>query len=86
MKIALVQINPVIGDFERQCKSIIAYAARAREKGCGLVIFPEMAVCGYPPKDLLERDAFVRSNQEALAHLIRAISGIGVLLGVVSPN
>ena len=86
MKIALVQINPVIGDFERQCQSIIAYAAQARAKNCDLVVFPEMAVCGYPPKDLLERNAFVRANQAALDYLVRSISGIGVLLGVVLPN
>ncbi len=86
MKIALVQINPVIGDFVRQCQSIVASAADARTKGCGLVIFPELAVCGYPPKDLLERDAFVRANQEALEYLVRTINGIGVVLGMVSPN
>lgn len=47
MKIALVQINPVIGDFGHQCRCILSYAQEAKNRGCDLVVFPEMAVCGY---------------------------------------
>jgi NAD+ synthase/NAD+ synthase (glutamine-hydrolysing) len=86
MKIALVQINPVIGDFEHQCQSITSYAQRAIDRGCDLVIFPEMAVGGYPPRDLLEQNAFISANEKALDHLVQNITGIGVVVGFVAPN
>ncbi len=86
MKIALVQINPVIGDFERQCRSMASKAASAKEMGCDLIIFPELAVCGYPPRDLLEQKAFIDANQSALEWLVNTITGIGVVLGFVAPN
>lgn len=86
MKIALVQINPVIGDFERQCRRILSYAQQAKEQGCDLVIFPEMAVCGYPPRDLLEQKAFIEANQQALEYLVHTITDIGVVIGFVTFN
>lgn len=86
MKFALVQINPVIGDFQRQCRNIIAYAKRAKGLGCDLVIFSEMVVCGYPPRDLLEQRAFIEANQTALASLVNSISGIGVIVGFIADN
>ena len=86
MKIALVQINPVIGDFEKQRQSIIAYAEQAKQQGCELVVFSETVVCGYPPRDLLEQKAFVEANQTALAALVNTIFGIGVILGFVAAN
>jgi NAD+ synthetase len=86
MKIALIQINPVIGDFERQCRSIIAYAESARGRGCDLAIFSEMVVCGYPPRDLLEQKAFVDANRTALESLVGTIAGIGVIVGFAAAN
>lgn len=86
MKLALVQINPVIGDFEGQCRSIVSFAEQARSKGCDLVIFPEMAVCGYPPRDLLEQRAFVEASQDAVEYLVNTIEGIAVVVGCVAFN
>ncbi len=86
MKIALAQINPLIADFRHQCRTIVELARQARDGGCDLVIFPEMAVCGYPPRDLLERRSFVDANRRALEHLVHAIDGIGVLVGLVERN
>lgn len=86
MKIALGQINPLIGDFERQCKRIINFAERAIKEGCELVIFPELALCGYPPRDLLEQPAFISANQSALDYLVKTIRGIGVVVGFVAGN
>ncbi len=86
MKIALAQINPLIADFKRQCWNIVASAEQAKAGGCDLVIFPEMAVCGYPPRDLLEQRTFVDANQHALEHLVNAIHGIGVVVGLVARN
>ena len=86
MKIALVQLNPVIGDFKYQCQQIVAHAEKAKARGCDLAVFAEMAVCGYPPKDLLERKSFVEANRQAVEHLVNTISGIGILLGYVAAN
>lgn len=86
MKIALAQINPLIADFKGQYRKIVAFADKAKARGCDLVVFPEMALCGYPPRDLLEQTAFSDANQRALEHLVNSIQGIGVLLGLVTHN
>ncbi len=86
MKIAIVQTNPVIGDFEHNAAGIIAMADRARRAGCQLVVFPELSVPGYPPRDLLEKRDFVDTNLDCLACLTTAIRGIGVVCGVVEHN
>ena len=81
MKIGLVQINPVIGDFAHNSEQVVSWAEKAREKGCDLAIFSELALCGYPPQDLLERPAFIVEHDKALRELIPRISGIGVIFG-----
>lgn len=87
MKIALAQTNPVIGDFARNCRSVVEMIRKAAEAGCGLVVFPELTLCGYPPQDLLLRPAFVAAHDRALAGVIAAIpSGIGVVLGGIAVN
>lgn len=69
MKIALAQINPTVGDFAGNTKKILEYAARAGDLGVGLVVFPELAVCGYPPADLLEKAVFVSRAEQAVAEI-----------------
>ena len=81
MKIALVQINPVIGDFSYNSAQIISWADKARRLGCDLAVFPELVLCGYPPQDLLERSAFIVEHDKALQTLISGISGIAVICG-----
>jgi NAD+ synthase (glutamine-hydrolysing) len=81
MKIALVQINPIIGDFSYNSAKIISWANKARKKGCDLAIFSELALCGYPPQDLLEQPAFIADHNKALQDLINGISGIGIICG-----
>ena len=81
MKIALIQTNPIIGDFAYNCKKIISWTKTAKEQGCRLVIFPEMAVSGYPPQDLLEREAFVNNQCKAIESLIAELPEIDVLFG-----
>ncbi|MDW7774276.1 MAG: NAD+ synthase [Desulfobulbaceae bacterium] len=83
MKIALVQTNPVIGDFAGNSAKIIDRIKTAREDGCGLAVFPELSLCGYPPQDLLERNDFLQAHDRHLQPLIGQIHGIGVLLGVI---
>lgn len=87
MRIALAQINPVLGDFENNKSKIVSYAARALEKKAELVIFPEAALFGYHPFDLLEREAIVNQQLKALQGLVKAIpEGIHVLVGGFEKN
>ena len=83
MKIALVQTNPVIGDFAENSKRILTALDQARDAGCDLAVFPELSLCGYPPRDLLERPAFLDAHDQALQKLIGRIHGIGCVLGVL---
>ena len=61
MKVALGQINPTIGDFEGNRRLVLDATAAAEQQGAELAIFPELALAGYPPRDLLERTAFLDS-------------------------
>jgi NAD+ synthetase len=83
VKVALAQINPVIGDFTGNCNKIVDYSRQAALRGCSLVIFPELTVCGYPPLDLLERSSFIRDQEDALSRLLPALPQIDVLIGAV---
>jgi NAD+ synthetase len=81
VKIALVQINPVIGDFERNCRKIKSWSGKAKARGCELVIFPELAVSGYPPQDLLERKSFLAAHDAAIGKLLGELPGLDVMFG-----
>jgi len=83
MKIALGQINPIIADFQYNTSLIREASERAKRKGCSLVVFPELSLSGYPPKDLLEKPAFVDENLRQLHALATEIRGISVLCGYV---
>ncbi len=85
MKIALGQINPVVGDFAGNSAKIIDYAAKAKSQGAGLILFPELSVCGYPPRDLVERASFVEHNRDAAENIARETQGIAVICGLVTP-
>lgn len=84
MKIALGQINPVVGDFAGNMRKIIDFAARARGGGAEIVMFPELSVCGYPPRDLVERESFVAHNRQAAEQIARETRGIAVICGLVT--
>ena len=83
MKIALVQINPVIGDFAGNSRKILDACLTACEKGCGLIVFPELALSGYPPCDLLERPSFLADHDRVLGDLLSRLPDIDVLLGCI---
>ena len=85
VKIALGQINPTVGDFCGNAAKIIDFAVRARTAGAGLILFPELSVCGYPPRDLVERPAFVARNRESVEKIAAATAGIAVICGLVTP-
>lgn len=85
MKIALGQINPTVGDFTGNSCKIIENAKRAQAAGAQMILFPELAVCGYPPRDLLEKPTFVARNSQAIERIAAAAPGIAVVCGYVSP-
>ncbi len=85
MKIALGQINPIVGDFAGNSAKIIDYAHRAKSQGAGLILFPELSVCGYPPRDLVERASFVDHNRETAEYIARETQDIAVVCGLVTP-
>lgn len=86
MKIALAQLNLTIGDFQKNLNRIVKFAEDARKQDCDLVVFSELALSGYPPRDLLEKDDFVEANLDCLQQLIKTIRGIGVICGYVDRN
>ncbi len=84
MKMALIQTNPTVGDFDGNLQAILSWAERAREAGCGLAIFPELALSGYPPLDLLERPAFIDRQLRAGRELAERALGIDLLGGLIT--
>jgi len=85
VKLGLAQINPTVGDFSGNSQKIIEFARDAHAQGAQLALFPELAVCGYPPRDLVEKPAFVARSQEAVEEIARAVPQITVICGFVSP-
>ncbi len=81
MKIAIAQINCTVGDLAGNVARILDFAARARAQSASLLVTPELALCGYPPEDLLLRDDFYRSCDIALDQLAAGIEGITVVVG-----
>jgi NAD+ synthase (glutamine-hydrolysing) len=81
MRIAIAQINCTVGDIDGNCKKILQYAEKARAEGATLMISPELALCGYPPEDLLLREDFNKACEAALKDLAAKIWGIAVLVG-----
>jgi len=85
VKIALGQINPTVGDFEGNAARIIDFARRARDRAAELVVFSELCVCGYPPRDLVEKPSFVQANCRAASQIAESTRGIAVVVGLVTP-
>ncbi len=85
MKIALGQINPTVGDFSGNAAKMVEFSRRAQTAGGGLILFPELSVCGYPPRDLVERSSFVTHNREWAEKIAADTIGIAVICGLVTP-
>jgi len=84
VRIALAQINPTIGDFSGNTRKIRDFYERSAEQGAELVIFPELAICGYMPGDFLEKDSFLKRCESALLEVAALTAGEGkpaVLVG-----
>lgn len=83
LRLALAQMNATVGDFEGNATRIRAAIDSARSAGSDLVAFPELAVCGYPPEDLLLKPAFIDDNRRAVEDLVPLTKGLTVVVGFV---
>src|ERR1700680_242854 len=81
MRLALAQINSVVGDLDGNARRILERLDEARDANADLVLFPELAVTGYPPEDLLLRPAFIRAARRSVEALAAASPGIVALVG-----
>jgi NAD+ synthase (glutamine-hydrolysing) len=83
LRIALAQINTVVGNFTFNTEKIISNIASSRDLGVDLVTFPELAICGYPPEDLLFKTNFINENRKSLEQIISVCKGITAIVGFV---
>ena len=81
LRLALCQLNLTVGDIPANEAAIAAALERAREQGAGLALFPELAVTGYPPEDLLYKEHFLRDARAAVERLAAAATGIVAIVG-----
>ena len=86
MKIALAQINVHVGNFTSNLEKMLGYVASAEEQGADLVVFPELATTGYPPRDFLEFDDFIDKAEEVVNELAKAAEGIAIMVGSPARN
>jgi NAD+ synthase (glutamine-hydrolysing) len=86
MRIALAQINPIVGDLAGNSEKILRYVKAAKSKGADVVTFPELALCGYPPQDLVLKKVFIDDCESALKKLSQGITGILVIAGTITRN
>jgi NAD+ synthase (glutamine-hydrolysing) len=84
MKIALAQIDTTVGDFAGNLDRIVRFAARAAERHADLAVFPELALCGYPPRDLVEKPDFIRRSEQEMERLAGLLPrGLPAVVGYV---
>src|SRR5438105_82984 len=86
MRIALAQINPTVGDLAGNVRKILDFIARAKSAGAVLVVFPELSVIGYPPKDLLLKPQFIDDNLRAVRMIASRVHGIDTIVGYAERN
>ena len=84
VRIALAQVNPTVGDFTGNAAKIIEFARHARQGRADLVLFPELSVCGYPPRDLVEKPDFVDRCRQSLEEIAAQTRDIVCVCGFVS--
>src|SRR5581483_11354797 len=80
MRIALAQINTTVGDLAANAAKILDFAGQGERAGAELVVFPELALTGYPPRDLVEKHSFLDRTEEALQNIAAESAGIHAAL------
>jgi NAD+ synthetase len=86
MKVALAQTNPVVGDIDGNSRKILRFVRDAERVGADLVVFPELAVLGYPPRDLLLKKTLIRDNLAAVERIAAQTGPTTVVVGYARPN
>lgn len=86
LRIAMAQINTTVGDFDGNVKKILGAIDNARAHVADIVTFPELAVCGYPPEDLLFKPQFIQANLQALQQIVKSSKDIAVIVGFVDAD
>lgn len=86
MKIAIAQMNTTVGALNANTQKIIAHIQQARSQGVELILFPELAITGYPPMDLLDRPDFIELNLQCLQKIAEASQNISTIVGFIDPN
>ena len=86
MRLFIGQCNPILGDFAHNTKNILQAIGEAKKALCDLVVFPEMAICGYNPEDLFFEKGFVSKAETALTVIAKACVGLSVIVGTVREN
>src|SRR3954453_17186261 len=81
MRLALAQINSVVGDLDGNASKVVEWLEQEREANTDVVLFPELVVTGYPPEDLLLPPGFIRAARRAVDGIAKATRGITVLVG-----
>ncbi|HEX9742462.1 MAG TPA: NAD+ synthase [Nitrospiraceae bacterium] len=85
-RLAMAQMNPTVGDMEGNVRRIAGWLREAKKAGADLVAFPELAITGYPPEDLLLKPRFLRENSRALKEIVRQSRGLAVVVGCVGES
>ncbi|MCX5725075.1 MAG: NAD+ synthase [Nitrospirae bacterium] len=85
-RIAMVQMNPTVGDLDGNVRRITAWLREAKKAKADLVAFPELAITGYPPEDLLLKPRFISDNRRALQEVVRQCRGLAAVVGFVSQS
>ena len=86
MKIALAQLNYHIGNFEQNTNKIIDAIKQAQSQQVSIIVFSELSVCGYPPRDFLEFDDFITQTNDAIKRICKACSNITAIIGAPVKN
>src|SRR5438552_12288555 len=81
MRLALAQINSIVGDLEGNRRRVVDRLEEAKRNGADLLLFPDVIVTGYPPEDLLLRPGFIRAAERTLEEIARSCRGIAALVG-----
>jgi NAD+ synthase (glutamine-hydrolysing) len=86
LRIALAQINPVVGDLTGNARKIVSYIKKARRKKADIIAFPELTVTGYPPEDLLLKPHFIQDNRDVLHSVVAETENMTAVIGFVDRN
>lgn len=86
MKIAIAQMNPLVGDVPGNCSKALSFIETAKKNGADWILFPELTLVGYPPRDLLDYPRLFQENQKALEKIQKASQNIAVVVGALEKN